>query len=247
MRPLLLAAAVLIGMPASDDPPLKVPFEVGEKLTFSAKVNFMNAGTATMHVAGVERVDGREAFHTIFDLKGKVLFKRVDNHYESWFDRRDLSSIKHVQRVNDGGEAVDKTYTFDHARRVYIRNGEERPGVAKPVEEGSFLYYVRSLPLEVGKSYTIERYYRADRNPITIRVLRREKVKVPAGEFETIVVQPSIKSKGLFATESHAEVWLTADSSRTPVKLKSKLPLGTLYLELKKIEKAPAGTGGSSP
>lgn len=239
-----LALSLLAAVPAAqaqgDDPKLTVPFKVGEKLTFKAKVNFVNAGTATMHVADVSAVNGIQAFHTIFDLEGKVLFKRVDNHYESWFDTRELSSLKHVQRVNDGGEKIDKAYTFDHARKVYIRNGEERPGVARPIEEGSFLYYVRSLPLEVGRTYTIHRYYRADRNPVVVKVLRRERVKVPAGEYDAIVVQPSIKSRGLFGEESKAEVWLTDDASRTPVKLRSKLPVGTLYLELRSIEHTAA-------
>jgi hypothetical protein len=238
LLPLALSVAIAPAALAQngDDPKLTVPFKVGEKLTFKAKVNFMNAGTATMHVADVSTVNGTQAFHTIFDLEGKVVFKRVDNHYESWFDTRTLSSLKHVQRVDDGGEKVDKSYTFDHARKIYIRNGEERPGVAQPIEEGSFLYYVRSLPLEVGRTYTIHRYYRADRNPVVVKVLRRERVKVPAGEYDAIVVQPSIKSRGLFGEDSKAEVWLTDDASRTPVKLRSKLPVGTLYLELRSIE-----------
>ena len=41
--------------------------------------------------------------------------------------------------------------------------------------------------------------YHPDRNPVSITVLRKEHIKVPAGEFDAIVVRPSIKSKGLFA------------------------------------------------
>jgi hypothetical protein len=40
----------------------------------------------------------------------------------------------------------------------------------------------------------------------------------------------------LFGESGEAEVWLANDSTRTLIKLKSKLPVGTLYLELKGIE-----------
>lgn len=72
--------------------------------------------------------------------------------------------------------------------------------------------------------------------PVIIKVDRIERVKVPAGEFEAFVLRPTIKSKGLFGESGEAEVWLANDSTRTLLKLKSKLPVGTLYLELKGIE-----------
>src|SRR6185369_3352530 len=80
--------------------PFKVPFKVGERLTYAAKVNFMSAGTATMSVEGVEPIRGRPTYHTIFDVKGRVLFFHVDDHYESWFDTTDLVSLHHVQHID---------------------------------------------------------------------------------------------------------------------------------------------------
>jgi hypothetical protein len=106
-----------------------------------------------------------------------------------------------------------------------------------PLDECSFLFYLRALPLEIGKTYTVDRYYHADKNPIVVTVLRKEHISVPAGEFDAIVLKPVIKSNGLFSVKSDAEVWLASDASHTLLKLKSKLSLGTLYLELKDIER----------
>ena len=106
-----------------------------------------------------------------------------------------------------------------------------------PLDESSFIYYLRSLPLEVGKVYRVDRYYHAEKNPIVVTVVRREHVTVPAGEFDAYVLKPVIQSNGLFSVKSDAEVWLATDQSHTLLKLKSKLPLGTLYLELKEIER----------
>jgi hypothetical protein len=220
---------------ASTGLPSHLPFEVGERLTYNAKVSSLNAGKATISVEGIESVRGIPTFHTIFDIHGRVLFKRFDNHYESWFDTTNMVSLRASQKTDD----VDKKYEFFPERKIYIKNGDgiENPSVSMPIDESSFIYYLRSLPLEVGKTYTVDRYYHADKNPIVVTVLRREHIKVPAGEFDAIVLKPVIKSNGLFSVKSDAEVWLAADPSHTLLKLKSGLPLGTLYLELKQIER----------
>ncbi len=236
-----LVGAAAVSVPAvpvqaTEDFVHHVPFAVGERLTYQAKVNFMNAGSATMSVEGIEPIRGRPTYHTIFDVRGRVLFFHVNDHYESWFDTTSLVSLHHVQHIDETGHSLDKTYDFYPDRKVYVRNGEENPSVAEPLDEGSFIYFMRSVPLEVGKTYEFNRYYQPAKNPVIITVDRREHITVPAGEFDAIVVKPKIKSKGLFNENSDAEIWFSDDSLRTVLRLKSKLPVGTLYLELKKAD-----------
>ena len=94
-----------------------------------------------------------------------------------------------------------------------------------PLDDVSFLYFVRTLPLEVGKTYTFNRYFKEDGNPVTVRVLRKQRVTVPAGTFNTIVVQPIIKTKGLFSEGGQAEIYFTDDAQRILVQLKSKVKI----------------------
>jgi hypothetical protein len=231
------AAAARIAPPAAEAN-VHAPFKVGEKLVYNAKVNFMNAGQASMSVEDIENVRGHATYHTIFNVKGRVLFFHVDDHYESWFDTTTLVSLHHVQHIDETRNQIDKTYDFYPERRVYVRNGEEKPSVEEPLDEGSFIYFMRSVPLEVGKTYEFNRYYQPDKNPVIIKVDRREHITVPAGEFDAIVVKPIIKSKGLFGEHGEAEVWFSDDSAHTLLRLKSKLPVGTLYLELKQAQYA---------
>lgn len=245
---LLSAAAGLIGLLDSsrarpNGPPLHagelhVPFGVGERLTYDAHVNFMSAGQASMSVEDITPIRGRPTYHTIFDVKGHVLFFHVDDHYESWFDTASLVSLHHVQHIDETKYHSDKTYDFYPERQVYVRNGEENPSVAQPLDEGSFIYFMRSIPLEVGKTYSFDRYYKPSSNPVVIQVERKEHIRVPAGEYDAIVLRPIIKSKGLFSEHGDAEVWFSDDSLHTLLKLRSKLPVGTLYLELKQAELA---------
>jgi hypothetical protein len=212
----------------------RLPFQVGERLTFDAKVNSIKAGQASLSVEGLETIRGVGTLHTIFDVRGRVLFKKFANHYESWFDTASVVSMRLIQKTDD----VSKSYEFYPEKKIYVKNndGIENPSVTMPIDEASFLFFLRTLPLEVGKTYTIDRYYFAAKNPITITVDRRETIKVPAGEFDTYVLKPVIKSNGLFSPKSDAEVWLANDRAHTVVKLRSKLSLGTLFLELRKIE-----------
>src|SRR5512143_1599512 len=221
-------------------PETPAPFHIGERLTYPARANFVKAGTATMGIEGLVNIGGHSTDHSVFAVRGRVLFFHVDDHYESWFDPATLISYHHVQHIDESRYQADRVYDFYPERRVYVRNGVENPSVDKPLDEGSFIYFMRSVPLEVGKTYTFNRYYHLDRNPVVITVERREHIKVPAGEFDAIVLKPTIKSKGLFSENGQAEVWLADDSSRTLLRLKSKLPVGTLYLELKQAEYASA-------
>jgi hypothetical protein len=85
----------------------------------------------------------------------------------------------------------------------------------------------------VGQTYDFNRYFVPDRNPVRIRVLRKERVTVPAGTFNAIVIQPVIKTRGIFSENGQAEVWLSDDPSRILLQLKSKLSFGSLNLYLK--------------
>jgi hypothetical protein len=230
----LSALAVPMIVASRPAPPSRLPFQVGERMLYDAKVNAIRAGQASLSIEGLETVRGVGTFHAIFDVHGRILFKKFNNHYESWFDTTNLVSMRHLQQTDD----LDKHYEFYPERKIYIKNGDgiENPSVAMPLDEASFLFYLRTIPLEIGRSMTVPRYYHAGKNPIQISVVRREMVKVPAGEFDAFVVKPVIKSNGLFSPRSDAEVWIANDRAHTILKLRSGLPVGTLYLELRSIE-----------
>src|SRR5437773_2143430 len=82
---------------------------------------------------------------------------------------------------------------------VAQEGNQPQPTVVLPLDDGSFLYFLRTIPLEVGKEYSFDRYFRPDRNPVRIQVLRRERVSVPAGQFDAVVVRPIINAKGVFS------------------------------------------------
>jgi hypothetical protein len=160
-------------------------------------------------------------------------FYRVNDRYESWFDTITLTSRRFHQDIDEGNYERKRRYEFFTERGMYQENDKpEQPTVTNPLDDGSFLYYVRTIPLEVGKEYSFSRYFNPAANPVVIKVLRREVIEVPAGKFSTVVLQPTFRSKGLFSEDGRAEVWITDDDARMMVQLKSKLSIGSLNLFL---------------
>ncbi|HUX33015.1 MAG TPA: DUF3108 domain-containing protein [Gemmatimonadaceae bacterium] len=213
--------------------PAAVPLVVGERLDYDVRFGPLKVGRARMEVTGIDTVRGIDAWHTVFTVRGGTFFYRVNDVLESWIDTSHFASLRFHQHLAEGNRERDYRYEIfpDSARYVPLGKPSE-PSVADPLDDASFLYFVRTLPLEVGKEYSFDRYFRPDRNPVRLIVLRRERVTVPAGTFDAIVVRPIIKTRGIFSEGGQAQIWLSDDARRMLLQLKSNLSFGSLNLYL---------------
>ncbi|HET7622377.1 MAG TPA: DUF3108 domain-containing protein [Gemmatimonadaceae bacterium] len=210
------------------------PFAVGEQLDYMVAVGGAKVGTGQMKLIGIEDVRGEDTYHARFSVEGGFLMFKVNDVLESWFDTETLSSRRFIQNIHEVSYKKNRYYDIYPERGVLHQKGyDEMPTVPKPLDDASFLYFVRTVPLEVGKTYTFNRYFRPDRNPVVVKVLRKETIEVPAGKFNTVVIQPVIKSQGIFAEGGEAQMWLTDDDRHMMVQFKAKVPyLKTLDLYL---------------
>jgi len=219
-----------------------VPFTVGEELVFHATFGVLPAGTARMRVEGIDSVRGRAAYHVVFAIDGGIPFFRVHDRYESWIDVETLSSLRHRQHISEGRYKRNTTYEIFPERAEFQKDSEPvQASVANPLDDGSFIYAVRVAGIRVGETRRDDRYFRPDRNPVVLTGLRQESVEVGAGNYDAIVVQPSVKANGIFSEHGEAQVWFSDDAHRYPVLLKSKFARFSLKLELQSV------TAGESP
>jgi hypothetical protein len=224
---------------------MAVPFGPGERAEYQVKVGPFSAGTAIMEITGVEPLRGLPSYHVNWTVQGRVLLARVDDRYQSWMDVTNLASRRFLQNLHQVRYRSERHYEILPEGKMWERIGTDERGTFTtdtPLDDVAFIYYVRTIPLVVGETYTLNRYFREDRNPVTLKVLRRERIEVPAGTFNTIVVQPIIKAGGLFGEGGNAEVYFTDDDRRILVRLTTKgIPLlGDLTFHLRSIrEGAP--------
>jgi len=249
-----LAAAVLLAFPlgaqqatASPVHPLHVPFGVGERLEYDVRFGKIHVGSGDMEVLPMDTVRGHDTWHTMLRVSGGIPFYHVNDQYESWIDTATFSSLRYWQNIDEGPYEPQRHYEIYPDRREFIehdKNGDKppQPSVERPLDDDSFVYFLRTIPLRVGMDTTFDNYYNKDRNPVRIRVLRRDTIDVPAGRFAALVVQPVINSKGIFSQGGHAEIWLSDDDNRIMLQMKSKLSFGSLNLYLKSYRPSPATT-----
>ncbi|MFL5488785.1 MAG: DUF3108 domain-containing protein [Gemmatimonadaceae bacterium] len=221
----------------------KVPFAAGERMEYDVKFGALRVGNAHMEVVALDNLRGRAAWHIAFWVRGGNFLYRVNDLYESWMDAETLSSLRFIQALEEGGKDTERRFEIYPDRAIFVQTSKkpskEEKSVNQPLDDGSFLYFIRTIPLVVGQTYDFDRYFRPDRNPVRIRVLRKESVKVPAGTFNAIVIQPVIKTKGIFSENGHAEIWLSDDDRHIMLQLKSKLSFGSLNLYLKSYSPSP--------
>lgn len=258
----LVICAVLAVLPASAQesgvqpvPPTRpaeaarVPFGVGERMEYDVRYKGFHVGTGAMEVLPMDTVRGFDTWHTVFRMSGGIPFYHVNDKYEAWLDTHTLASLRYWQDIDEGSYEPKRHYEIFPDRRQYIEDHKEpAASVEHPLDDGSFLYYVRTVPLYVGMDTTFSDYFKAEKNPIRLKVLRRDTVEVPAGRFPALVVQPIFQSN-LFKEGGHAEVWLSDDANRIMLQMKSSVRFGSLNLYLKSYHPAqttPAPTSAAS-
>ena len=243
----VVSAIIAVPAPAQEPDPIAVVTEasqpppmlsVGERLEYDVQFGKLRVGRGSMEVRETVDVRGREAWHTVFSIRGGIPFFRVDDRLESWIDTQTFTSLRFAQQTNEGRYHRERHIELFPERGTMLERGDdarEEPTVGEPLDEGALLYYLRTLPLHVGDRYSLDRYFRPDRNPVLLEVVRRERIHVPAGTFETIVIRPTIKSSGIFAENGRAEIWVTDDERHLMVQMTAKLSFGTLRLSLREL------------
>lgn len=218
------------------------PFAVGESLSYSAKLGILRLGSATVEVAGLDTLRGDETYRFRFQLEAGNMFFRLNDVMESWTRVEDLASLRMRQDHDENGRKRLRVYEIFPDSGFYRQDDQPpEPTVAAPLDDAAFLYFVRSIPLEVGKTYRFNRYFRREKNPMIIRVLKREEMKLPDGSrVMCLVLNPEIDEKGMFSKRAEARLWLTDDARRIPVQIQSRYEFGKVTLRLEEMR----GVGG---
>ncbi len=226
--------AHLLGEPT---PVLGRPFAPGEKLVFNVSFMGMVLGKATWQVGEMEYVDGHYCYHVIGLARTSYVFRflyPVKDRVEAWIDFHGLFPWKFRKQLNEFTYHIDEIRIYDQINHL-IWWEEVKNHVIPPRTKGmiSCFFYFRALPLEVGKDVSFWVNSGVKNYELLVKVHRKERVKVKAGEFDCIVVEPFVKHEGLFDTRGKLLVWLTDDHRHAPVKVKGRLSVvGSLKFEL---------------
>lgn len=240
-----LAAAWPTPVPA-DEPPLDIPpglevaptvWGIGEKMVFNLSYGPVTAGEGTLEVKGLVRHRG----HTCYELESKANsnrffsgFYKVRDKIVSFIDAETLYSRYFYKRLREGDYKKTVEIEFDHPGEEAHYSG----GDSYPITEGvqdvlSAIYYARNLDLDVGDVYSMQAHSSRKTYDLKIIVHGKERVEVEAGTWDCYVVEPLLEGEGLFKHEGKVTMYISDDAYRIPVLVKTKVPVGSIDVELK--------------
>lgn len=235
---------------ASPSSPAKVPWE-GERLVFNITWLNIKGGTAVVEVSEGEKVEGRKVYQISADTKSTGFvdrFHKVRDRIDSFVYADDLSSFRFKVHQEEGKFKQDKEIFFDYDKGTATYTvGKEISYYPIPnylQDALSSLYYLRTKELVVGKSIMIDIFDDKKLWQVETQVIRKERIVTSAGEFDTVVVNPLLKFEGIFQRKGEVYLWLTDDSRKMPVRMKSKIAIGSIFAELVEYTHNGEGSGG---
>lgn len=220
---------------AAISPPAFAGPKIPEKLVYSLSWTGIPVGVATQEI--VDEGEVRKIFSTARSNDWLSAFFPVDDRTESLLEKSGPfpGRSRNIKMLfKEGGRVRDREISFNPSAKTALffdRKKNERlsiPLVDETFDIYSSFYYVRYQNLEPGKSLYINVLDSKKLHRIEVRVLRRERVKVPAGEFNTIVIEPMVKPVGVFEGKRGAYIWLSDDSRRIPVKAQTRVTVGSV-------------------
>lgn len=234
---LVIGLAVCLATAQAQDTPSGVPYSVGEQLEFSVNWTVGNIGTAWMHVVAVDSFGSNQVFRIEAGANSNKtidLFYPVRDRFVSLIDTEEFFPHKFIKHQKEGKHEEYHEFIFlqDELIRFDLVKGDTVDIVYQQQDELSIFYYFRTLDLQVGRGLLLENFVDKQGNPLKVAVVRTEWVEVPAGRFFCYVVEPYIKSGGLFKHKGNLQIWITADRNRIPVKVASNLDIGKILVLL---------------
>lgn len=224
-----------------------IPFAPGEKLTFQLSWSFIPAGEAVLEVKPTKTVNGTQAYHFVLTARSNAfvdVFYKVRDRIDAYADLSMTRSLLYKKQQHEGNTRRDVVVNFNWESQTadYFNFSKMEKSIS--IMPGSFdplsvFFYSRLIDLEVDKIIT---------NPVSdgkkcvigkAKIVKKEKISLASGTHEAYLLEPELKHiGGVFEKSEDAKIqlWVSADSRRLPLKIKSKVVVGSFVGELISFE-----------
>jgi hypothetical protein len=212
-----------------------------EKFVYELTWTGIEAGTATLELMALP--NSVKIVSTARSADWVSVFYKVDDRIQTILSRSKESPVVGIPvnyrvQLREGRHRRDKEVMFDLKghKAVYIDHGtKEKKEVSlkeNVLDPLSSFFFVRTLPLEVGKSVFVDMFDSKKVWNVEVQVLRKERIETTIGYRDTIVIKPLMRSEGIFNRKGEMYIWLTDDKKRIPVKMKTKVAVGSVTATL---------------
>ncbi|MCK9183732.1 MAG: DUF3108 domain-containing protein [Fibrobacteraceae bacterium] len=229
----------------------KAPWMEGERLSYSLSWGFFSAGSADMNAIpkenrkiefeSVARNNGAfktiypvaDTIHTLADSKTLLpdYFRKILNE-GSYFNSSLIRFDRHGQK------AILSDSVFFDSRRKNVKSHVDTTIAIKGYEHCivSAFYLVRSMDFSAKKDSYFAAVSGKKRYTLKVIVHGKETVETGLGSFRCIKVEPVLGGDGIFKTSGRLFIWITDDSRRLPVLMKTEITIGSIRAELTRFK-----------
>jgi hypothetical protein len=211
-----------------------LPFAIGERLTYEGRVRGIG-GKGAMWIEGPVDVRGVSTYELHFDFSARVGPMTESQRSTSWLDPDRMAALSFTKKERRLLARHDESVElFPDERRWSASDGTGGASpTSAPLDELSFIYFVRTLPLSADSTLRFARHFDAERSPTIVRVIGREQVRTTAGVFGTVVVEMRVRDPEHYRGEGRIRFSISDDRCRIPVRIESDIPdAGTVVLTL---------------
>jgi hypothetical protein len=220
-------------------------FNVGEWLKFRMHYGFLNASYATLQVKAAT-IDEKPVYHVVGhgETTGVASwFFKVDDTYESYFDKNDGKPYRFVRKINEGGYTKDVEINFDHKQaKAELNDKKNKKKLNFTLQDNiqdliSAFYFLRNNykteDLEVGKAITLKMLYDDDGVfNFKLKYLGKEIVNTKYGKVECLKFRPLVQSGRIFKEQESLSLWVSNDDNRIPIRIKADLAVGAIKADI---------------
>ncbi len=218
------------------------PF-VGEKYRYSVGWEFVNAGYLDIHVT--QKGANGYKVHNFARTNGFIdLFKRVRDTIISegiCLNGHMQSTLFETDQLERSYKATKKVRFLYRENKVeYTKNGKTKmfdvPGGYLNVIDA--FYLTRMYPPTENHPVSIPIFDSEEKYNVVVKLLKKEKIRGLDGKrVECLVIQPELKTEGVFTSVGIIKIWLTNDARRIPLKITAKIRIGRIVVRLKEYSK----------
>jgi hypothetical protein len=221
----------------------KEAFKSGEWLRYKMSYSgFLRAGTAILEVKETD-LNGEKVFHTKGSgwTSGMIKwFFKVDDVYESYFDRDTIKPYVFKRKIDEGGYKKHRITNFDYnSNKAYVQDFVKQQDTTVPFvniqDMLSSFYYLRNQDvknMKKGDEIAIDMFMDSQVYPFKLRYLGKEILKTKFGKVNSLIFRPLVQSGRIFKAQESVTIWITDDANKIPIKMKADLSVGSLRAEL---------------
>ncbi len=219
-------------------------FDVGEWFKFRIHYGLVNAGYATLEVGEATR-NNKKVYHAVgkgYTTGMSRFFFKVDDVYESFFDKETGSPYQFVRKIDEGGYKKDQEGFFNQTSnkvlvKDYKHNTEKTIVVTDNIQDMvSTFYFLRNHPnidkLKVGESIAVDMFFDDEITKFKLKFMGYEDIATKFGVVPTMIFRPLVQSGRVFKEEESLTVWISNDDNKLPIRIKASLAVGSIKADL---------------